>query len=1124
MKISAVIVTCNRLNLLQRALKSIDKQKRKPDLVYVISNSRESKLSREEEICSKFGFRYLKNYRTNNYAGALNTAIEEILHENILEDNLFFASLDDDDEWLPEYLQEIERHNDKNFDVFAVNCLRSGNGENILMTLPEEISENDFLVGNPGFSGSNTFVRLVTLLKAGCFDEALSATVDRDILFRIFQQNPSYKVIQKHLVTLHTDIDRKRITINKELKRESLQIFYHKYQCLMSKEEKEQFFIRAAKLFSISRDEIIVHENIIDKPQRRNIHFSQKGDYQFVIGFIAGNRNLAKRLMEQIGDFSIPVDLVIIIENLPNGQTLNACTSFFESRNIAYKIVRINEWKNKLSRGEYGGYFKNFKRIDSIPLGRTILHYHLFTETTQFKKPVYWIIDDDVSFSSTSNKKELHFDLFEIINRYINNADALIGGVSRDPPVPTLCCIRSQLLDFLHSNYSGEITQFLPYQLSDKPDYYYDLSDMHSDHLEIPYYYNSIGEDELKQLFSGKAVSRPALQYGLKSIRRTVTRRGPNTILFNRDALKYYPVINLEVDNKIARRGDLLWVIFNQAVSDRVFLEHTFSVDQNRPITKFVLDSELGRAAYDIIGYAFNKAFLEVIEKVKEDNISNRPKDIFEKLLYQKYYSHFLVNFNFFLTRRRVRFVMNYFRIIGLTKIIKKKFTSAESYYYSLLGGSDLAVFESILKKSQKNSTLKPFFENLTKIIWDYSRNISETTVDEEVYRQQLETFFSLKIDLRKLGSGAEGFVFTDEKFVYKIFSEMSDDTWKFLNEKSVCFARNPLLNEIDCFENNKYRFIRYHYVPFKKVEKIAPSDIVTFLKLCRDHDFCYTNIKPENFIQTEKGAIKLIDYGRSFEPFTLDKFVNSIKRAFLLINNPLMANKDFQILIKKINMGEDPIEIEGWQYLHRAIEPRKKGEILDKKIVSIIKEQEPNLILDYGCGKCKTARRLKDEIGAELYIFDIDKAVVNNFCSSFKRYYPSAPDFFGFFDIVLLNLVLCEINNRAVNKILTNVYGALISGGKAIVSICNPDFAHIHRTEFQNRENFPTSNSGEEILMKKCVYTGRPKREFFRSTKHYLDLFSKHGFYKIKTLDTDGVDIETLKRASDFKIFTMEK
>ena len=149
---------------------------------------------------------------------------------------------------------------------------------------------------------------------------------------------------------------------------------------------------------------------------------------------------------------------------------------------------------------------------------------------------------------------------------------------------------------------------------------------------------------------------------------------------------------------------------------------------------------------------------------------------------------------------------------------------------------------------------------------------------------------------------------------------------------------------------------------------------------------------------------------------------------------------------------------------------------------------------------------------------------VVNSFCGSFKRYHPSVPDFSGFFDIVLLNLVLCEINNRAVNKILTNAYGALISGGKIIVSICNPDFAHIHRTEFQNRESFPISDSREEILMKKCVYTERPKREFFRSTKYYLDLFSKHGFHKIKTCDTDGVDIETLERASDFKIFTMEK
>ena len=39
MKIATVVVTCNRLTLLPRALKSIQNQSRKPDFVIVVSNS-----------------------------------------------------------------------------------------------------------------------------------------------------------------------------------------------------------------------------------------------------------------------------------------------------------------------------------------------------------------------------------------------------------------------------------------------------------------------------------------------------------------------------------------------------------------------------------------------------------------------------------------------------------------------------------------------------------------------------------------------------------------------------------------------------------------------------------------------------------------------------------------------------------------------------------------------------------------------------------------------------------------------------------------------------------------------------------------------------------------------------
>ncbi|MFW6352396.1 MAG: glycosyltransferase family 2 protein, partial [Bacteroidota bacterium] len=212
MKITAVIVTCNRLELLPRALKSVSEQTRKPDYVYILSNSTNDNYFKEQEISKEFGFELFKNYRSENYAGALNTAVEEIVKKQGITNNIYFASLDDDDVWLPDYLKDIEANNTEDFDLIAANYLRKSDIENLLMILPAILSENDFLKGNPGIGGSNTFIRLKTLLKAGCFDEALHSSVDRDFFVRVFQQKPKYKIIQKHLVTAYTDKNRERLT------------------------------------------------------------------------------------------------------------------------------------------------------------------------------------------------------------------------------------------------------------------------------------------------------------------------------------------------------------------------------------------------------------------------------------------------------------------------------------------------------------------------------------------------------------------------------------------------------------------------------------------------------------------------------------------------------------------------------------------------------------------------------------------------------------------------------------------------------------------------------------------------------------------------------------------------
>lgn len=1124
MRISAIIVTCNRLELLPRALKSVSGQTRKPDYVYVVSNSTEDNYFKEQEICKEFGFELFKNYRTDNYAGALNTGVEEIVKKQGITDNIYFASLDDDDIWLPDYLKEIEANNTEDFDLIATNYLRKSDDENLLMTLPAQLSENDFLKGNPGIGGSNTFIRLKTLLKAGCFDEALYSSVDRDFFIRVFQQKPKYKIIQKHLVTAYTDKNRERLTTNREKKIKSLQIFYYKFQHLMSEADKQQFFQRIRNYFSIEHSEIIINQQQ-EKPIRKSeLEFKNKGDYQFVIGFIAGNAEIAQRIAKQIIEKKIPIDLVLIIEDVPKGTTLSDTENLFKENSIPYLIVKDKDWKQNLKTGHYGAYFQQFSDISSIPLGRTILHHHLFTETTTFENPVFWIIDDDVSFRSVvspfSDIKTV--DVFKIINENKDKAEALIGGISNDPPVPLLSCIRTQLVDFYHSIISGGNNQDDSFSLREKPDYYYDLSDLHSDHLEIPIYHSSISDDDLKQIFSGKSLSRPSLQKEVKAINKTITRRGANTIVFNRELLQYYPVINLEVNNKHARRGDLVWALLNQVVSGRTIFEHTFSLEHNRPVSEFDLRKELDKVAYDIIGYAFAKAILKSIETIKTETKPHRPKDIFEKLIQDDFYNRFFDAYSYFLNRRKARFLMNFFRISGLTMLLTEHRATAKELYSQLADESQLVAFERNMTEALQEETLKSFLRELTTAIWSYSKSITEVSEDDDIYRSHIEQVFNLKMKLRKLGSGAEGIVFTDDISVYKCYFNILDNEWEFLKSKAECFSKSDFLEKIEWFETDAFRFIRYPYQHFRPLQNISVSQLTAFLKFCKQYDFVFTNIKPSNFIQTSSGAIKLIDYGKSFEPFNQEKFINTIKRAFLLYKNPTMKSEDFQKLTARINVGEEPTEIKGWEKLWKAVEPRKKEEILDTEIVSIIKEFKPEKVLDYGSGKCKTAKQIESETTAKVFVYDINESVLTTRCGNFQRYFPNDSTFDSTFDLALLNLVLCEVDNEILNSILSNIKTALKKSGKLIVSVCNPDFAHVHKTEFQNRNSIPQSNTNEEIITKTCIYTGNKKGEHHRPTENYLQLFKRQGFNVTKVTDTDGINLETLEPASDFKIFVL--
>ncbi|WP_452223514.1 glycosyltransferase family 2 protein [Lacinutrix chionoecetis] len=730
MVVFTVVVTCNRVKLLNRALKSIQNQVRKPDYVVIVSNSHQKNQIEEQELCKTYNFDWIKNKRTNNYSGALNTGIEYFISSNEIVDTVYFSSLDDDDEWHCNYLETITL-NTANEDIVYANLIRKNLKEESYLKLPKQLDSHDFLSGNPGVGGSSTFVRLKTLLKAGAFDEAMDATVDRDLFVRLFQLNPKYKVIENNLVTLYVENSRQRITNNLKLKKESYRYFYYKYQHIMNSQDRQRFFSRAKKLFELDEKDIIVPNKKQELVNKQEILFDDFKDFEFIVGFIAGDKKTSERIIDSIIKKTIRIDKLLIIDNLSSFENFDDVKQKLVKSRIEFTIVPRKDWENNLILGYYGEYFKKFNKINSIPIGRTILQHHLFTESISFKNPVYWVIDDDITFSSThGNNICSKTDLFSIINNYKDKYDALIGSVSKDPPLPFLSTIRVQLVDLVYSIHSKNKEELDYKSLKDLKDYYYDISDAHFTHIESPIYYSYSIEKDIIHIFSGKSVSRPVLQKTEIYHSNFVSNRGPNTLIFNRDLLRFYPVVNLEVNDKFVRRGDLFWALLNQSISNKKIAEHTFCLDQNRPIQNFKIEHELDKSANDLIGYAFNKAIIKTIEDIKQKSKPNNPNDIYERLNESSYFNIFLEEYKKNIIKRKSRFLMNYYRIYGLLEILGEDYNFINDYYNQFTNPVLKEHFLDIIEVSENKTMLKQFIESLSTTIWSYSESIRKNIYD----------------------------------------------------------------------------------------------------------------------------------------------------------------------------------------------------------------------------------------------------------------------------------------------------------------------------------------------------------------------------------------------------------
>ena len=787
-----------------------------------------------------------------------------------------------------------------------------------------------------------------------------------------------------------------------------------------------------------------------------------------VFGFIASSEELGLRLLNDISNLKDIDYSIILLCNIEH-PSINFINKADEAK---AKLINLDEAKNiglRINCLEFAyDSLQKSGQIKDIAVARTILH-ELLKENTK-DGDVIWILDDDMEFKyySRENSKFIinELDVKKILSKYKGKYDVVIGSYSGDAPLPSLSTLRSSLLDFAYKT-ALKKSGYYRTDIYDNRDYYYDFSENHIG-LETPLFSEANSIDDV---FSGKASSRKLFVKNINEF--TPYCRGGNTIIFNRKALNI-PNISARFVDKIARRGDYFWVEQAKKSGFKV-VGSSFATLHSKIKTDFILESEANKLLKDLLGSSFTKTMESNIDGTRES-----------------FYQTFKITFE----TRLTRIVDSFYRIVGLLTILGK-----DSYK-----GFNINFIKRFTKKAKYY-----LYEPTVRAAYDVIRN----TIAKHEYESKKDEILSLFGDeYSLLGYGQEGVVLSkNDSSIYKVFYNKQD--FDFLQKASKNFYKCDQLATLSFKIINGYQVITY--VQNGKASKYTGGhikELILLLRFLKSESLIISNIKKENFILLD-GKLKFIDYGKSIVPLNESNFNRELKRAFEMVKYPNLTENEFTELIEMDYMNEDQTVLFGLDNFKKLIDKREKEAIHDGIIIQKIKSYSPKTILDYGAGKCKIMNQLQDE--AECYVFDVDLKTLHSRASDGVNIIDKIESFNKKVDLVVSNLVLCNVTEEWDNKILDNISKLLKKDGHAIISVCDPFFDYIDNTELRS-EGYKGEYKENNFYTKAGLYG--PKDDYHRSFSYYENLFKKHGFEISEIIESDGVNIDSLNPIGEHLIF----